>query len=259
MNTYTLLATIIALASQKGGVGKTPTAINLAFALWRRGLKVLLVDIDPQGSLTKYFLDNAYKQVDLTIYHALIQNKKIASVPIREGLDLLPAINDKQPLTNAEVELPQKYPFDFQTRLRTILAQYQGYNYIIIDTPGNVSLFTILALAAANLAVVPVKTEKSAEQAAGETLTLIDQLKTSTGLKLWGILPTLYESRVNHHNQVLDLLQQKYKEQVYPEPSKKSNEYNNAHALKGDVSELDKSLGEYWDRIANSIIETKRG
>ena len=259
MNVYTILATVIALASQKGGVGKTPTAINLAFALWRRGLKVLLVDIDPQGSLTKYFLDSAYKQVDLTIYHALIQNKKIATVPIRDGLDFLPAINGKQPLTNAEVELPQKYPFDFQSRLRTVLALYTGYDYIIIDTPGNVSLFTILALAAANLAIVPVKTEKSAEQAASDTLSIIDQVKASTGLTLWGILPTLYESRVNHHNQVLDLLQQKYKEQVYPEPSKKSNEYNNAHALKSDVSELDKSLGDYWDRVAASIINIKRG
>jgi chromosome partitioning protein len=254
------MATIVAIANEKGGSGKTPTAINLAFALNRAGKVVKLVDLDPQASITKYFLDDDYTEIEYTLYHAL-HGRRIAAVQIRDGLAFLPAINGQVPLVNAEIELPQKYRFDFQKRLARALAFYKDDDYLIVDTPGNVSMFTVLALAAADLVVVPVKSERSAEQATDDIMDLISQVQgtevepgLNPDLKLWGILPTLYESRVKHHNQVVEILRYKYKGLVYPEASKKSNEYNNAHVLKTDVSARDAELGRYWDRVAASII-----
>ncbi len=251
----------ITLANEKGGVGKTPTAINLAYSLTRTGYRVKLVDLDPQASATKYFLDDDYKNLTLTMYHGLIKGTKVPGIQITDRLSLLPATNGQIPLTNAEVELPQKYRFDYQHRLKKLLQAYKEDDYIIIDTPGNVSIFTVLALAAANQVIIPVKTEKSAEQATEDIINVINQVKgteedpgLNPDLKIWGILPTLSEPRVLHHQQVIDILIYKYGSLVYPEPSKKSNEYNNAHALKTDVSVRDPELGHYWDRIAASVV-----
>jgi chromosome partitioning protein len=255
------MTVIIVIVNEKGGVGKTPTAINLAFALCRAGRKVKIVDADPQASVTKYFLEDGYTAIEHTLYHLLMLGLKIPAIPIIDGLDFLPAINGIQPLTNAEAQLPLKYRFDFQLRLRKMLAKYKEDDYIVIDTPGNVSLFTALALTAAHLAIVPVKTEISAEQATEDIMQEIRQLQgtedepgNNPELQIWGILPTLYEGQVKHHRQVVDILKYKYGSLVYPEPSKKSNEYNNAHALKTDVSARDAELGRYWDRIAASVI-----
>jgi chromosome partitioning protein len=255
---------VIAIVNEKGGSGKTPTTINLGYALNRAGQRVKLVDLDPQASITRYFLDDEYEHLESTLYHALMNGRKITAVPIQDNLAFLPAINGDVPLVNAEVELPQKYRFDFQKRLKKALDLYRDDDYIIVDTPGNVSIFTVLALAAANLAIVTVKTEKSAEQATGDIMDLIDQVKGTTeepglnpGLKIWGVLPTLYESRVLHHQQILQVLQLKYGELVYTEPSKKSNEYNNAHALKADVSVRDTELGQYWDRLAANVMKAR--
>jgi chromosome partitioning protein len=196
------------------------------------------------------------------MYHALIQGKRITPVVVTEWLHLLPAKNDTVPLVNAEVELPQKFRFDYQKRLEKILKLYSEYNDIIIDTPGNVSIFTVLALASANLAIIPVKTERVAEQATDDIIELIQQVKGDSespglnpNLTIWGILPTMYEGRVSHHQQVLQILQYKYNSLVYVEPSRKTDAYNKAHALKSDVSELDIELGRYWNRIAESVIQ----
>ena len=220
-----------------------------------------LVDVDPQASLTKYFLDDAFKQLPLTMYHGLVEGKRIPPLKIREGLHFLPARNEDIPLTQAEVELPQKYRFDFQQRLGKLLAQYPDYDYLLIDTPGNVSIFTVLSLAAANIAIIPVKSEKAAEQATDDIMETIEQVRGTSeepGLNpkliIWGILPTLYESHVNHHKQVIEQLVKKYGDLVYTEPSRKTNDYNNAHVIKGSVGEISQDLGQYWQRIAKSVI-----
>jgi chromosome partitioning protein len=255
----------IALVNEKGGVGKTPTAINLGHALARKDHRVLWIDLDPQASLTKYFLDDQYKHLELTMYHALIQGRKIPPVIVTKQLHLLPAKNDAVPLVNAEVELPQKFRFDYQRQLEKVMKLYPEYDDIIIDTPGNISIFTVLALAAATLAMIPVKTERAAEQATDDIIELISQVKgerdnpgLNPTLTTWGILPTMYEGRVSHHQQVLQILHYKHKSLVYDEPSKKTDAYNKAHALKSDVNELDRELGKYWERVAESVMQKGR-
>jgi chromosome partitioning protein len=254
----------IALVNEKGGVGKTPSVVNLGFGLARAGHRVLLIDADPQGSLTKYLLED-FRDLDHTLYHALVDGVKVEPVVINDHLSLLPAVNGVQPLVNADVEMQQKYRYDFQKRLRKVIrANYKDKaDYIIIDTPGNVSTFTVLALAAADLAIIPVKTELSAEQATEDILEAISDVRGEAGddeglnpsLKIWGILPTLYEKSTRHHKEIVEVLKMKHGKLVYEEPSRKSNQYNNAHALRSDVSVLDPDLGAYWDRIVASILE----
>ena len=251
------MSVIITLANEKGGVGKTPTAINLGAALVRQGKKVLLVDTDPQASLTKYFLDDGYEQLETTMYHALVDLQRINPVLVHETLHFLPAKNAEVSLTKAEIELPQKDRINYNRRLKKVLGLYPEYDYILVDTPGNVSIFTVMALIAADMVVVPVRTEKSAEQATNEIMEVIEDVKVedvNPGLVIWGILPTLFEGHVNSHNQVVAVLKEKYGDLIYPEPSKKTDVYNVAHLQKVDVGIRSAELGAYWDRIAESVI-----
>src|SRR5579864_3385943 len=119
---------VIAIANQKGGVGKTPTTANLGFALHRKGYKVLLVDFDPQGSLSSYFLgaDEADNQ-EITVYNAITNIKPINPITIQEGFDLLPAHDELEAST---LELPAKP--NAERRLLKVLSYY-NYDFCLID------------------------------------------------------------------------------------------------------------------------------
>jgi chromosome partitioning protein len=111
---------VVAIANQKGGVGKTPTTANLGFALARAGKNVLLVDLDPQGSLSEYFLTTEAETQEPTIYDALVNIKRISPITISDRLALLPAHDG---LAAAEIELPNKA--NAQKRLAKILSFYE--------------------------------------------------------------------------------------------------------------------------------------
>jgi chromosome partitioning protein len=116
---------IIAIANQKGGTGKTPTTVNLGYALARSGYRVLLVDLDPQGSLSEYFLAEQAETQDSTVYNALTEIKRIEPVVITDRIDLLPAHDE---LSAAELELPNKP--NAQKRLAKVLSLYQ-YDFFV--------------------------------------------------------------------------------------------------------------------------------
>jgi chromosome partitioning protein len=245
----------IAVVNQKGGVGKTPTAINLGFALKRAGQRVLLIDIDPQASMSQHFLGERWKDQQPTIYNALVSLEPITPLTISEQLDFLPAHDE---LLEAEIKLPKITHGYYQPRLAMLLQKYPNYAYAVIDTPGNVSMFTTIALTAAHLAVVPTKTELAAERSTRDILGLIEDIRAgglNPQLEIWGILPTLFQSNVAHHKEVLEVLRDKYNSLLYQEPSRQTTKYNDATALKADVSILDAELGKYWDRVAASVIE----
>src|SRR5579864_3705075 len=122
---------IIAIANQKGGVGKTPTTVNLGYALARAGYKILLVDLDPQGSLSEYFLAEKAEAQENTIYNALMEIKRIEPLIATDRIHLLPAHDE---LSAAELELPNKP--NAQRRLSKVLSFYQ-YDFCLIDCPPN--------------------------------------------------------------------------------------------------------------------------
>ena len=248
---------IIAIANQKGGVGKTPTTVNVAFALARAGYTILLVDLDPQGSLSEYFLADQADLQEVTVYNALSDLRRIEPLSITKQIALLPAHDE---LAGAELELPNKV--NGQKRLAKVLSFYQAdYDFCLLDCPPSLGILTINALASAHHVMIPVKTEISAERALKRIKNTIKDIQYSDlngHLTIWGILPTIYDSRKAHHNEVLQALRYKYGAEVYQEPSRETTKYNDATVLKADVSALDKVLAAYWDRLAATLVQERQ-
>lgn len=243
----------IAIANQKGGTGKTPTTVNVGFALARKGCSVLFVDLDPQGSLSEYFLAEQAETQEPTVYDALVGISCIEPIQITEQpVYLLPAHDG---LAAAEIELPNKA--NAQKRLTKVLGYYE-YDFCVLDCPPSLGILTLNALASADEVIIPVKTELSAERTIKLiTRTIEDVVRSdlNASLKIWGILPTLYDSRIRHHKEILQAIHQKHGKNVYIEPSRETTRYNDAITARVDISMFDKELGRYWDRIAATFTQ----
>lgn len=241
---------IITVGAQKGGAGKTPISANLAFAFARRSnTKVLLVDTDPQASLSEYLLGTETYQQEITVYNAIMDMKPIAPMEITENLHFL---NTHDELAEAEYKLLSKSNAD--GRLKAVLEMY-NYDFCIIDTPPNLGLLTRNALGSAHQVLIPIKPEISYYRSLKRFYATLDDVKQSglnRNIEVWYILVTQYEPRTGHHNDILEVIRTEYKEKVYPEPSSKTTKYNDATLMKTDVSTLDKQLGVYWDKFAAS-------
>jgi chromosome partitioning protein len=240
---------IIAIANQKGGTGKTSTTVNLGAALVRAGMHVLLVDLDPQASLTEYFLDPAEQPA--TIYNLLIEGTPLQPLQLGEYINLVPANID---LAAAEVLLPAKT--NHERRLSRFLKPYE-YDYCLIDCPPSLGVLTRNALTAANTAIIPVATDKMAERTVKLILSTIEDVKESElnpALKVWRILPTLYNARETEDNQTLDELRAKHNGLVYREPVARRANYKKAVRRRMDIGDIDQEQGQYWDTLASALI-----
>jgi len=254
----------IAVVQQKGGAGKTPTAVHLAFALSYAGHDTLLVDLDPQATASLHLLGPSYRDVQPSIYNALVSLSPVEPICMVDHLYLLSAHSE---LEKAEVELPRPGAY-YQVQLAKLLKLYQQrFQYVIIDTPGSrVSIFATLALTSANFVIVTCKTEFSHQDATQETMNLIEDVRggLNPSLEVLWILPTQYESNVKHHQEVLELLREEMKDPtgqpypVYDPPSRKTTRYNDATSMRIDARLLEPSLGAYWDKLAASIMEKTR-
>lgn len=241
----------VAIANQKGGVGKTSTTINLAGALARLGKKVLLVDLDPQGSLTEYFFH--LTELQFTMYDILIGMQPQKPMELGEALGLLPANID---LAAAEVKLPLLSNSD--KRLWIELKKYTGYDYCLIDCPPSLGHLTKNALGAANLILIPVSTDLMALRTVRLIMDSIQDVQYSElnrDLKVWHILPTRHKLQGNEAKQVFQDLLETYKGMVYLEPVMERENYKKAVRGQVDIGAVDSELGRYWLTLAQDLIK----
>ena len=202
-----LPATVIALCNQKGGVGKTTTAINLGAALVETGRKVLLVDFDPQGSMTVGMGVNAY-ELEQSIYHVLMDRelgiKDIVIHTSIDGLDLVPSNID---LSAAEMRLVTEVGRE-QVLARVLKPILKDYDIVLIDCQPSLGLLTVNALTAADGVLVPLECEYFALRGVALLKDTIEKVRdrTNDDLQIIGLLGTMYDSRTLHGKEVLATL-----------------------------------------------------
>ena len=206
---------IVAIANQKGGVGKTTTAINLSAALAEEGKKILVVDIDPQGNCTSGFGVDKNNQEN-TIYELLLDDCTINECIVRkviEGIDLIPSnVN----LAASEIELigiPRK-----EFILRDALDYIKDdYDYIIMDCPPSLNVLTVNAMVAADSVIVPIQCEYYALEGLSQLIHTINLVRERLNEKLdiEGIVFTMYDSRTNLSQQVVDNVRANVTQKIY--------------------------------------------
>ena len=206
---------IIAVANQKGGVGKTTTSVNLSACLAAQGRKVLLLDIDPQGNATSG-VGLEKKQIKTCIYDALINDVPLKKIIIPSALDRLDVVPATIQLAGAEIELVPT--MSREVRLRRVLEEVSGlYDYVIIDCPPSLGLLTLNALSAANTVLVPIQCEYYALEGLGQltnTVKLV-QKHLNAALRFEGVLLTMFDARTNLATQVAEEVHKYFGSKVF--------------------------------------------
>jgi len=205
---------IIAVANQKGGVGKTTTSVNLAASLAATEQKTLLVDIDPQANATHGFgVETA--QLDKTIYEVRVNHLPVKDVVVPSSMPFLDIVPSHINLVGAEIELVD-LPMREQLLKNTLTSLKDSYDYIIIDCPPSLGLLTLNSLTTADSVLIPVQCEFYALEGLGQLLNTISIVRRTTNpdLEIEGVLLTMYDSRLRLSNQVVDEVRRHFEDKA---------------------------------------------
>jgi chromosome partitioning protein len=252
------MSRIIAIANQKGGVGKTTTVANLGVCLAQMGKKVLAVDLDPQGALSVGLGVDGYA-LDDTIYTAMLNpDFAIENIvyPVRPNLDLIPSNID---LASAEIELITEIRREFI--LREILEPLaEWYDFILIDCPPSLGLLTISGLCACREVLIPMQCEYFAMRGIRLLLDSIEKIRArlNPNLELCGILATMYSTGTIHAREVLEEIRAVFGDKVFDEVISKSIRFAEASVASQAMVEYasrHKGAVSYWQLAESLVLE----
>lgn len=208
-------ATVLAVVNQKGGVGKSTTAVNLAAALGELGRRVLLIDLDPQGNATSGFGLNK-NQRELCVYNALLGSAEIGAIiePVEvENVFVIPATIQ---LAGAEIELVSA--ISRETRLKTLIDEVgSDFDFVLIDCPPSLGLLTVNALTAAEGLIIPIQCEYYALEGLSKLLDSVRLVKThlNPALDVFGVVMTMYDTRTRLAHQVVQEVKDFFGDKVF--------------------------------------------
>ena len=207
------MAKIISIANQKGGVGKTTTAINLTSLLAAAEKKTLLIDIDPQANSSSGLSIRNYNP---SVYEVLIGNEDVKNVIIDSYMPFLDLLPSNINLVGAEIEMVD---MDSREKLlsNALIPVTENYEYVIIDCPPSLGLLTLNSLAASNSVLIPVQCEYFALEGLGQLLNTINIVKKhfNPGLTIEGVLLTMFDTRLNLSHQVSEEVRKYFGDKVY--------------------------------------------
>jgi chromosome partitioning protein len=248
---------VISFANQKGGVAKTTTTLNLGVALSEQGLKVLLVDLDPQGNLTMSQGLNP-DTIERSMFDVLVHRLPIEEVIHQAEVDLAVSSID---LAGAELALSSM--IGRERALEKALAPVkERYDYVLIDTPPSLGLLTINALVASNGVIVPVQCEYLSLRGLVQlenTLSMIrENLNPDVGIE--GILPTMYDSRTLHAREAVEILQENFGDLVFETRIRKTVRYAEAPVKGTSVLKYDPtgSAAQAYRDLAKEVLDAAK-